>query len=157
MRAKRKTLKFGIGLGIILMTLGWLAYSGIQESKTYYVTVAELQAKPDAFHRRYRVAGNVEAGSIRRSEGRVEFRLEEQGKLLPIVYTGKEPLPDTLQDGAQAMADGRYQEGGVFHAETVQAKCASKYAPAAPEGGSAPEGVSGPQKMTTYVPPKSAS
>jgi len=131
MRPKQKTLKFGIGLGIILMTLGWLAYSGIQESKTYYVTVRELQAKPDAYHKRYRVAGNVAAGSIRRMPGRVEFRLEAEGTILPIVYTGKEPLPDTLQDGAQAMADGRYQPDGHFQAETVQAKCASKYAPAA--------------------------
>lgn len=135
MKSKQKKIKFGVGLGIILMTVGWLAYSGIQESKTYYVTVAELQAKADASHRRYRVAGNVAAGSIRRAPGRVEFRLEEAGKLLPVVYTGKDPLPDTLQDGAQAMADGRYQKDGIFQAETVQAKCASKYAPAAMKAG----------------------
>src|SRR5579885_2748653 len=137
MQSTQKKLKFGIGLGIILMTLGWLAYSGIQESKTYYVTVAELQSKQDAAHKRYRVAGNVAAGSIRRSPGRVEFKLEEAGKFLPIVYTGKEPLPDTLQDGAQALADGRYQQDGTFHAETVQAKCASKYAPAPMQAGGA--------------------
>jgi len=137
MQSTQKKLKFGIGLGIILLTLGWLAYSGIQESKTYYVTVAELQSKQDAAHKRYRVAGNVAAGSIRRSPGRVEFKLEEAGKFLPIVYTGKEPLPDTLQDGAQALADGRYQQDGTFHAETVQAKCASKYAPAPMQAGGA--------------------
>ena len=130
-----KKLKFAIGLGIVLMTLGWLAYSGIQESKTYYVTVAELLAKPDAYHRRCRVAGNVAAGTIRRAQGRVEFGLEQEGKLLPVVYTGKDPLPDTLQDGAQAMADGRYQKDGIFQAETVQAKCASKYEPAAMQAG----------------------
>jgi cytochrome c-type biogenesis protein CcmE len=131
MRSNKKIIKFGIGLGIVIVTLGWLAYSGIQESKTYYVTVSELQAAPDATHRRYRVAGNVAAGTIRREVGRVEFRLEQEGKTLPVVYTGKDPLPDTLQDGAQAMADGRYQADGNFHAETVQAKCASKYEPAA--------------------------
>jgi cytochrome c-type biogenesis protein CcmE len=135
MQSKRKTLKFGIGLGIILTTIGWLAYSGIQETKTYYVTVAELQSKQDAQHKRYRVAGNVANGSLKRAPGRVEFRLEESGKLLPVVYTGKDPLPDTLTDGAQAMADGRYQQDGTFHAETVQAKCASKYAPAAMQAG----------------------
>lgn len=131
MQASRKNLKFGIGLGLILMTLGWLAYSGIQESKTYYVTVSELQAKPDAYHKRYRVAGNVAAGSVHREAGRVEFRLEQDGKVLPVLYTGKDPVPDTLQDGAQAMADGRYHQDGTFQAETVQAKCASKYEPAA--------------------------
>ena len=137
-----KKLKFGIGLGIVLMTLGWLAYSGIQESKTYYVTVAELLAKPDAYHRRTRVSGNVAAGTIRRAQGRVEFGLEQAGKLLPVVYTGKDPLPDTLQDGAQAMADGRYQKDGIFQAETVQAKCASKYEPAGMQGGGGRKPVS---------------
>ena len=137
-----KKLKFGVGLGIVLITLGWLAYSGIEESKTYYVTVAELLAKPDAYHRRTRVSGNVAAGTIRRAQGRVEFGLEQAGKLLPVVYTGKDPLPDTLQDGAQAMADGRYQKDGIFQAETVQAKCASKYEPAAMQAGGGGKPVS---------------
>ena len=114
-------------MGVILMTLAWLAYSGIQESKTYYVTVDELQEMTEAYDRRFRVAGNVAVGSIRRAERRVEFQLEQNGKLLTVVYTGTEPLPDTLQDRAEAIADGRYQRDGIFHAETVQAKCASKY------------------------------
>ncbi|MCZ6492221.1 MAG: cytochrome c maturation protein CcmE [Acidobacteria bacterium] len=124
---QKKNLKFGAGMGVILMTLAWLAYSGIQESKTYYITVDELQEMSDAYDRRYRVAGNVAVGSIRRSERRVEFQLEQNGKLLQVVYTGTEPLPDTLQDRAEAIAHGRYQRDGIFHAETVQAKCASKY------------------------------
>ena len=124
---QKKNLKFGAGMAVILMTLAWLAYSGIQESKTYYVTVDELQEMTDAYDRRYRVAGIVAVGSIRRAERRVEFQLEQNGKLLTVVYTGTEPLPDTLQDRAEAIADGRYQRDGIFHAETVQAKCASKY------------------------------
>jgi cytochrome c-type biogenesis protein CcmE len=139
MHLNRRNLKFVVGFGVILMTIGWLAYSGIQESKTYYITVSELQATKDSTSHRLRVAGNVANGSIKREPGKVTFNLEQDGKTLPVVYTGKEPLPDTLQDGAQAMADGRFQKEGYFHAETVQAKCASKYAPAdmkAPMGGS---------------------
>ena len=124
---QKKNLKFGAGMAVILMTLAWLAYSGIQESKTYYVTVDELQEMSDAYDRRYRVAGIVAVGSIRRAERRVEFQLEQNGKMLTVVYTGSEPLPDTLQDRAEAIADGRDQPDGIFHAETVQAKCASKY------------------------------
>lgn len=135
MSLRNKKLKFGVGLGIVLMTVGWLAYSGIQESKTYYVTVSELQATPDVTHRRFRVAGDVAAGTIHREAGRTEFSLQQEGKFLKVVYTGKEPLPDTLRDGAQAMADGRYRQDGTFQAETVQAKCASKYEPAAMQDG----------------------
>lgn len=139
MPAMRKKAPFAIGFAIILATLGWLAYSGIQESKTYYVTVAELLANPDATHRRLRVGGDVAVGSIRRMQGRVEFTIQQEGKLLPVYYTGTEPLPDTLVDRAQAMADGRYQPDGTFHAETVQAKCASKYEAAPPKAGTNPQ------------------
>ena len=126
MRPGRNKWQFGVGIVIILSTIAWLGYSGIQESKTYYVTVSELLASSETQHRRFRVAGDVASGSIQRAVGRVEFRLQQGADLIPVVYTGVDPLPDTLVDGAQAVADGRF-ENGTFHAEAVQAKCASKY------------------------------
>ena len=44
-----------------------------------------------------------------------------------VVYTGTEPLPDTFKDESQALADGRMGPDGVFQANKIQAKCASKY------------------------------
>ena len=62
------------------------------------------------------------------------------GRLLKVVYKGSEPPPDTFKDDAQALAEGTYGRDGVFHATVLQAKCASKYAPATPNGqpGAAP-------------------
>jgi cytochrome c-type biogenesis protein CcmE len=133
MRSGRKKWPFAAGIVVILATVSWLAYSGIQESKTYYVTVSELFQDEGLQSRRLRVAGDVTTGSIAREDGRVNFQIEQGGKTLRIVYTGSEPLPDTLQDGAEAIADGRYQPDGVFLAEAVQAKCPSKYEAAAAE------------------------
>ncbi len=128
MRSRKKNWQFAAGIAIILTTVVWLSYSGIQESKTYYVTISELLASPTSQQHRLRVAGNVVPGSIERADGRVRFQIQEEAKLLPVVYVGTEPLPDTLfNDGAQAIADGRYQTDGVFHAEAIQAKCPSKY------------------------------
>lgn len=132
-RTGRSKLPFAAGIVIILATVSWLAYSGIQESKTYYVTVSELFSNQDLQERRLRVAGDVSTGSISRDDGRVNFQIEQGGKMLKIVYTGSEPLPDTLQDGAEAIADGRYQPDGTFLAEAVQAKCPSKYEAAGAE------------------------
>jgi cytochrome c-type biogenesis protein CcmE len=61
----------------------------------------------------------------------VRFTLAEQGKMLRVNYQGSEPPPDTFKDDAQALAVGTYGRDGVFHATQLQAKCASKYAPAA--------------------------
>jgi cytochrome c-type biogenesis protein CcmE len=131
--------KFGIGAGIIIVTLFCLAWVGAQQSKTYYHTISELPTLSGAsLHQRLRVGGDVKAGSIQHLSGRVDFVLVEQGKGLSVSYVGTDPLPDTFKDGAQCLVEGKVTPDGRFVAETVQAKCASKYeaAPAQAQPGS---------------------
>lgn len=130
----KKQAKFGIGIGVIVVSLACLAWLGYGESKTYYHTIAELQTLkgPDLSHR-IRVGGTVAPGSIHRFTGRVDFTLEGEGKSLPVSYVGNDPLPDTFIDKSQALVEGRPAPDGRFVAEVVQAKCASKYE-AAPGG-----------------------
>src|SRR5712672_2447208 len=123
-------LKFGAVTVVILLSLGYLAYTGVQDSKSYYVTIKELQGMGDgAYSKRLRVAGNVVPGSIKRSGTRVDFMLKENDRTLSVSYTGTEAPPDTFKDDSQALADGSFGHDGVFHAKGLQAKCASKYAP----------------------------
>jgi cytochrome c-type biogenesis protein CcmE len=125
-----KYLKFGGAVAVILVSLGFLAYTGVQDSKSYYVTIKELRSMGDGvYSKRLRVAGNVQPGSIKRSGTRVEFALVENDQVLPVVYSGTEAPPDTFKDDSQALADGSFGRDGVFHAQQLQAKCASKYAP----------------------------
>ena len=125
-----KFLKFGSAMVVILLALGYLAYTGVEESKSYYVTIKELHGMGDgAYSKRLRVAGNVQPGSIRRSGTNMNFVLVENDQLLNVVYTGTEPPPDTFKDNAQALAEGTFGRDGVFQAKQIQAKCASKYAP----------------------------
>lgn len=128
-----KYLKFGGATVVIMLMLGYLAYTGVQESKSYYVTIKELQGMGDAaYTKRLRVAGNVQPGSIKRNGTHVDFILVEQNRTLPVSYAGTEPPPDTFKDDSQALAEGSFGKDGVFHAKGLQAKCASKYAPAKP-------------------------
>jgi cytochrome c-type biogenesis protein CcmE len=125
-----KFLKFGSAMAIILLALGYLAYTGVQESKSYYVTIKELRGMGDgAYSKRLRVAGNVQPGSIKRSGSNVNFTLLENDQILNVVYNGTEPPPDTFKDNAQALAEGKFGRDGIFYAKQIQAKCASKYAP----------------------------
>ncbi len=124
---------------LILATVGWLAYTGVRDTKSYYCTISELNAMgKKAYTRNLRVAGNVQPGSIQRSGTNARFVLLEEGHTLQVNYQGSEPPPDTFKDDAQALAVGTYGRDGVFHATQLQAKCASKYAPAKP--GEAPAG-----------------
>ncbi len=130
-----RSLKFVIAGAVILGTVAWLAISGARDSsaKSYYVTISELQGMGSAAYTRHlRVAGNVQPGSITRVGTTATFTLLEQGKVLHVNYQGTEPPPDTFKDDAQALAIGTYGRDGTFHATQLQAKCASKYAPAKP-------------------------
>ncbi len=153
-RETSKYLKFGGAIIVILISLGFLAYTGVQESKSYYVTIKELRVMGDsAYSKRLRVAGNVQPGSIKRSGTRVEFVLIEQDQSLSVVYSGTEAPPDTFKDNSQALAEGSFGRDGVFHAKQLQAKCASKYAPqqpGAPANGAPP---TEPSKSMTQVQP----
>lgn len=132
-QTRNKYVKFGAAITLIVLTLAYLAYLGAQESKSYYVTIKELNGMgSSAYSKRLRVAGNVAPGSIKRQGTHAEFLLIEQDRTLPVVYTGSEALPDTFKDDAQALAEGKFGHDGVFRATNIQAKCASKYAPKQP-------------------------
>jgi cytochrome c-type biogenesis protein CcmE len=135
MQQRSQTFRIGLAVVIVLGVIAWLAVSGIQSNKSYYVTIGELQGMgAKAYTRHLRVAGNVEPGSIARNGTHAQFMLLELGKRLPVEYAGIEPPPDTFKDNAQALAIGTLGRDGIFHATELQAKCASKYAPAQKPG-----------------------
>src|SRR5208337_5168983 len=129
----RRYLRFGAVIVVIVMSMAYLAYTGVRDSKSYYVTIKELNGMgSDAYTKRLRVAGNVAPGSIKRQGTHLQFQLSEEGRTIPVEYAGSEAPPDTFKDNAQALAEGKYGRDGVFHATNIQAKCASKYAPKQP-------------------------
>jgi cytochrome c-type biogenesis protein CcmE len=142
MKISPNNLRIGIAVAIVVGTIGWLAISGAEANKSYYVTIAELGGMGDkAYKSQLRVEGFVQPGSIEHNGPHVAFVLNEfeshspkaaGGRLLKVVYKGSEPPPDTFKDDSQALAEGSYGRDGVFHATVLQAKCASKYAPAQP-------------------------
>ena len=147
MKASSNNLRIGIAVVVILGTVGWLAYSGYGSSKSYYVKIPELRTMGNkVYTRNLRVDGFVVPGSIQRNGPHADFVINEYeshmpgaatGLTLKVVYDGSEPPPDTFKDDSEAVAGGSYGRDGVFHATTLQAKCASKYAPAQP--GAQPE------------------
>ena len=142
MKISPNSVRIGIAVAVIVGTIAWLAITGASASKSYYVTIAELGGMGEkAYHSQLRVEGFVKPGSIQQDGPHVTFLLDEfeshspkaaKGRVLKVVYKGSEPPPDTFKDDSQALAMGTYGRDGVFHANELQAKCASKYAPAQP-------------------------
>src|SRR5260370_5088401 len=124
----QKGAKFGLGIGVIVISMACLAWLGYGESKTYYHTLAELDGlKGAARNQHMRIGGTVEEGSIHRMTGRVDFVLQGEGKALPVSYVGSDPLPDTFVGKSQALIEGKPSADGRFCADHVQATCPSKY------------------------------
>lgn len=133
MQKTNQGTRIGIAIIVILGAIVYLAISGVQANKSYYVTIQELQGMGHkAYTRHLRVAGNVQPGSIQHKGSDADFVLVENERTLRVSYKGDDPPPDTFKDNAQALAIGTFGRDGVFHATQLQAKCASKYAPAQP-------------------------
>jgi cytochrome c-type biogenesis protein CcmE len=153
--------RIGIAAAVIIGTIAWLAYSGYGANKSYYVTIPELGGMGSkAYTSQLRVEGFVKPGSIQQDGTHVTFVLNEYeshnpkaptGRLLTVAYNGSEPPPDTFKDNAQALAVGTYGRDGVLHATLLQAKCASKYAPAPGAAPSSP-GSSRPAAAANTAP-----
>ena len=126
MTAKQK--KFLISGIVIAAALVFIIATGFQGNQVFYVTVDELYAKaPDLYGERIRMAGNVKEGSIEKSENQLSttFEMTQEGKDLTVKYDGI--TPDMFKDGSEVIVEGTYTENGVFHADNLMAKCASRY------------------------------
>ena len=133
----KKYGKFAVLVVLIVGTLIWIATASMGDTQTYYKTIAELgQMGNKSMEQKVRVGGDVASGSIQHNGTEVDFTMVQKDPekpnvpplFLKVAYTGRDPLPDTFRDGAQALADGKMGVDGVFHANKIQAKCASKYA-----------------------------
>jgi cytochrome c-type biogenesis protein CcmE len=142
MKTSPNTVRIGIAVAVIVGTIAWLAWSGSKANESYLIHIPELGAMGDkAYHSQLRVDGFVVPGSIEQSGTHVTFVMNEfeshsakaaTGRKLTVVYKGSEPPPDTFKDDSLAVASGTYGRDGLLHATVLQAKCASKYAPAGP-------------------------
>ena len=135
-QSQSKYAKFAAAVAVVVLALSYLAWTGVQESKSYYVTIKELHAMDASVYTKHlRVGGNVAPGTIRKIGSNADFLLVEvdpktnERQEMRVSYKGTEPPPDTFKDDAQALVVGEFGKDGTFHAHEIQAKCASKYAP----------------------------
>lgn len=115
---------------VIAVAVGYLVYSGLGTT-VYYQTVSELQAGgPSGAARQVRIAGTVTDDAIVREDGGavVRFTMADAGGALPVTYKGA--VPDIFGPGIEVVVEGKYT-GGQFVADTLLAKCPSKFDTAA--------------------------
>jgi cytochrome c-type biogenesis protein CcmE len=130
----KKQSKFMIGGVVVAATVGYLMVTGMSDSRLYYHTPTELVAKVAAdpgYHQvGVKVGGRVAPGSVVFDSRSLDLRfdvldIEDGTTTFPVDYQG--PLPETFEEGADVVIEGRFSPEGVFHATTVLTKCGSRY------------------------------
>lgn len=127
-----RKLRFIIGTGVIVLAVIVLAIQGMQDDSTmsYSKSVSEIHILGDrAKTMNLKVNGSLKKGSITRNNMDLDFIITEGDSELQIHYIGKDPIPDTFNNemDAEVIVSGRMSDLGIFNAERIQAKCASKY------------------------------
>lgn len=113
---------------VIIVVIGYLIYTGLRDTMTYYLTVSELMAQPAyAKDQTVKVGGIVIPDSVKwdNKELRLVFRLQDEKSSLNVDYRGV--VPDSFKPGKEVVLEGTYSPDGGFKATTIMPKCASKY------------------------------
>ena len=143
-------IKFAVGGVIMLAAIVFLVINAMSGNTQLYKTVEEYYAEQsDLVGRDLRVGGWVMGDSIQFTQidattSRLEFDIvdnyENPGQRLHVVAMN-EPMPDLLQDQAQALIEGQPDETGVFMVNTggLLLKCPTRYEEMDPSGH--PDGV----------------
>ena len=131
-RRKRLPISFIVAGLAILGAVIYLIFTSTQANALYYLTVSELKSCTTCATQSVRVAGFVQAGSIVRDDQKqqISFVIADGGHTLPVVYSGI--VPDIFRPGIQVVVEGHYMGQGPFQAQTLLAKCPSKFQSATP-------------------------
>ncbi len=124
----RKPFKFIIPGVIVLGALGFLGYKGFAASAAYYYNVGEFVGKQTEYvGRNVKLTGTVADGTVDKQGTTLRFTITDGQQGIPVVYTGV--IPDSFKAGGEAVVEGKLNVAGTFEAQTLLAKCPSKYEP----------------------------
>lgn len=120
-------IKFIVAIVVIALTVSYLVYGGVKDTMVYYLTVEELKAQvPEVYESRVRVSGTVVPGSIiKENNGLLEFQITDGAQTIDVEYEGI--IPDIFADDVEAVVEGQYAKNDIFEADTLLAKCPTKY------------------------------
>lgn len=127
-RKAQRRLTVVLAAAPVLALAAGLALYGLRDSISFFYTPSQaIEAKVPA-GRAVQLGGLVETGSlVRHPDGHVEFTVADRLAASKVVYQGQ--LPDLFREGQGIVAQGSFDQHGVFVANQVLAKHDEKYMP----------------------------
>ena len=118
-------------VGVVLVVIGYLAFSSVGNALVYYLTPTELLARGDAaIGQTIRLGGQVEPGSVEGPATDLRFALTDGDASIP-VHSTVAPTR-SFREGSGAVVEGSLTADGVFEATQVIVKHDENYEAPAP-------------------------
>lgn len=120
---------------IVTAAFSYLAFAGMQKGWVYFVSVEQFVADPQFHDQRVRLHGTVAPEGFDAGKSLLVARFSLAGKggeAIRVEYRGV--VPEMFEAGRDVVVEGRRDAAGVFRADVLMTKCASKYEPDSPHG-----------------------
>lgn len=100
----------------------------LSSNVVYFRTVSEAVAERKADGgSRFRIAGEVVAGSVEENAKGVRFEITDGKKTATIVHVGDPP--SLFKDGAPVVCEGRWGDRAAFDSDRIMIRHGSEYTP----------------------------
>ena len=123
-----QTLKYTVAGAILLSAAAYLAYASMKDGwACYHLPVDAFLNSPQYQNQRVRLAGQVSTENLHAGAGRLnaDFDLVANGRSVTVKYHGI--VPEMFRPGGEVVVEGKLESPGVFKADVMMTKCASKY------------------------------
>ena len=119
------TRRLWLAGAVVIGALGFLVYQGLGNATLYFRTADEAVAERQQLgDRRFRIEGDVVAGTVAQTGQDVSFRIISKGVEVPVTHRGDPP--ELFQPGIPVVLEGRFQGQG-FSSDRILVKHSETY------------------------------
>jgi cytochrome c-type biogenesis protein CcmE len=123
----RARTKLIIGGATLLIAVVLLGMAGMREGWVYYLSVDQFLTSQDHNDRRVRLQGQVGDENFEQNAAMLDASFDLMGETRHIRVNYQGVIPDLFEPGREVVVEGHLGSDGVFEADTLMTKCASKY------------------------------
>ena len=122
-----KHARFVIAGAVLIGSLAYLAFAASRGGFVYHLSVDQFLSSPQYRHQRVRLCGTVDSANFTADSAALtaKFVLLGTAARVNVQYDGV--IPDLFKPQREVVIEGQLDPNGVFRANVLMTKCASKY------------------------------
>lgn len=136
----RRRRRAWFAVGLCAAALGAIVVLAVvlSENVVYFRTVSEaVKQRQEQGSDRFRLAGAVVAGSVKRAGGAVHFEVTDGKSTVAVIHRGDPP--DLFKAGVPVVCEGRWGAGRTFESDRIMIRHGNQYRPPTVDARGAPD------------------